>query len=340
MAAKIVYIFANPYSGSGENKRYVAELIGALEKCGVKGEAVWDLHERKAILSDRKLGERCETVVSAGGDGSLGDVVNELAVGENLGDVNVAMLPMGNENLFAREFGFTREAGAMAEAIAKGDCVRVDMGWVMHRTNIGKDEQSKKGDGKYFTLVLSAGFDAEVIHALDLWRRVKSDRGEEKKKRVTRLSYVPIVLKTVWRYGWPRIELLPEEGGVVRGCCAFVFVLKQYAAGLPIAGEVVADDGMVDWVVLEKGGVLQMLRYVWWIWRDVHIGKPGVSYGRSRRLVLRVCEGDSVRREVTAGQKVDERRVAVEIDGDVGGFLPVEVEAERRVLRVLAMGSS
>ena len=95
---------------------------------------------------------RC--VVAAGGDGTVSAVINELSA-----DVALAVLPLGNENLFAKAFGFEDDPGALARAIARGARQPIDLGRA-HTT----------AGSRLFTLMLSAGFDADVVHRFTRWR--------------------------------------------------------------------------------------------------------------------------------------------------------------------------
>ena len=113
-----VLITANPFSGKGKNRERVASLAAALAAHGIDSDSIWDLDERKAKLADPLLHERYRTLVSAGGDGSIAAAVNDLRAGGDPSRLPVAMLPVGNENLFAIEFGHNKGEVALADAIA------------------------------------------------------------------------------------------------------------------------------------------------------------------------------------------------------------------------------
>ena len=323
---RLVYVFANPFSGSGENRKHVDELESALGERGFQTRIVWDLEERKEILGSQQLAEQCRCIVSAGGDGSLGDVVNELACSGSLAKIPIATLPMGNENLFAKEYGFTREGYRLAKAIVRGHVRQIDVGEV---------------NGKLFTLMMSAGFDAAVVHELDNWRK---EGGEAAKKRVNRMTYALPILKVVGRYPYPDMQLtaFDEQGHktTAQGAHVFVFALKQYAMGLPIAGEVLDDDGLLDWVVLNKRGLLRLLQYGVSIWRNKHLQRDDVISGRAKRvLICRLAPQEHANGEQAGQTEADASRepVPVQVDGDVGGQTPIEVCVLEKAMQVLDM---
>jgi len=125
---RTVAITANPYSGARRNRRYVDAMAWALREQQLDPQVIWDPIHRAEQLNDPALFDHCRCVIAAGGDGSLADVINDLARGEHLAGMPLAVLPMGNENLFARQFGFTRRVEATASAIARGRTLPCDLG--------------------------------------------------------------------------------------------------------------------------------------------------------------------------------------------------------------------
>ena len=133
----------------------------------------------------------------------------------------------------------------------------------------------RAGD-RYFLLMISAGFDAEVIRSLH-----KDRRGN-----ITRLSYYLPTLRTILGYGYPEMQLYcrdsqaddaAEVGGAtnhddepMRCRWLFGFNLPLYALGIPVASEAVGTDGLLDLVAFQRGGVLNVARYLWHVLRRSH----------------------------------------------------------------------
>jgi diacylglycerol kinase family enzyme len=301
-SGELVPIVANPYSGRGANQRRVAALAEALEAHGLTPQPIWTPADRWAALTDTTVLSRCRCIVSAGGDGSLTDLVNELAAVEMLDAVPLVTLPMGNENLFARQFGFSRAPKALARTIAEGRVRRIDAGMIQH--------QAQPDSHKWFTLMASAGLDADVVHRMDGWRR----RGD-KLRRVSRLSYVGRVLAALRQYPYPRVTL-EADGRTVTGCHAFVFNIPQYGMNLGIARGAADDDGLLDWVVFEKPGRLALLKYGLAVYFARHWHLSTVHHGQARRITIK---GDN----------------PLQADGDPAGHLPVTITAQPGALRLL-----
>jgi diacylglycerol kinase family enzyme len=286
-------------------------LAGALTKKGFEPRLVWDVAERQTLLADAALTDASRCVVGAGGDGSIQAVVNALGAAGRLDvspvstSIAFATLPMGNENLFAGHFGFTRDVDRLVSAIESGRTKKIDLGRVRHGDG---------GAGTLFTLMAGIGFDAEVVHRMDRWR--VSGGGL---RRVRRVSYMPRVVSSLCGYGYPLLKI-DADGRELTGAHLFVFNLPRYGGGLGIAPPgCSAEDGLLDWVLFEKPGRMALMSAALAVLRGKHIDQSGVSHGRTSRV--------SVRADGFA---------PVQVDGDPAGHVPVDVRiADRQKLEML-----
>jgi YegS/Rv2252/BmrU family lipid kinase len=287
-----VLIAANPFSGKGPTRERVGELAAALLQQGLTPRVLWGRGERTRVLRDEQQHRGCRCVVAAGGDGTVADVINEMPTG-----LPLATLPVGNENLFAQQFGFPRDGEALARAIVGGRTRQVDVG---------------RGGARLFSLMLTVGFDADVVHRVAQWRA-----GATGLKRVGRLSYAKPILSAIRSYPYDPLELV-ADGERVRGTHAMVFNLPQYGFHMPFAPDATADDGLLDWLVFERPGLAAMTRYLVAVLCRRHHSRSHVRHGRARQIRI---EGPMP--------------VPVQTDGDPGGFTPVDVEVMPQALTVL-----
>ncbi|MBI3463719.1 MAG: hypothetical protein HY000_11785 [Planctomycetes bacterium] len=231
-------------------------------------------------------------MVAAGGDGTVADVINEMPA-----SVPLATLPVGNENLFAQEFGFSSGGEWLARVIADGRTRRIDLG---------------RAGGRLFSLMLSVGFDAEVVHRVARWRS-----SGDALKRVNRLSYAKPILGAIRSYSYHAVDLVADAIRV-RGTHALVFNLPRYGFHLPFAPDATADDGLLDWVVFERPGLAALASYMIALMLGRHRTRRDVYHGRARRIRI---EGPAP--------------VPVQMDGDPGGSTPVQIEVMPQALTVL-----
>jgi len=305
--ARGVLICANPFSGSGPNRRRVERLVGELTNKGLEPRLVWDIQERRAVIANPDLASWCRCVVVAGGDGSIGAVVNELGEAGALpgmrgsvseaGSVAFATLPMGNENLFAKHYGFTGDVSCLASAIKVGRTRRVDLGRVSH-------DEDGQAVGRLFTLMAGVGFDAEVVQRMDRWRSAKPGG----LKRVRRASYLPRIVSASWGYRYPGLSI-KVEGRELAGTHLFIFNLPEYGGGFRIAPPGCGgDSGFLDWVLFDRPGLVPLLGYAGSVLRGRHLDRADVQHGQAKSLVIRSSAA-----------------APVQVDGDPAGVLPVTV---------------
>ena len=297
----MIVVAANPYSGAADNRRRVDALARALASLGASVHVVWDSRERAAMLADRAAMTGCRAVVAVGGDGTVADIVNELPSG-----VPLAVLPAGNENLFAAAYGFGRDTPALARALVAGRTRALDLG-----------RASVLGRSRRFALMLTAGLDADVVHRVAAWRAAG-----EGLRRVRRASYVAPIAAALLAYRHPALRVVTGETAATGVYCV-VANAPAYALNAPLAATARADDGALDGVVFERGSVAALAAYSWAVWRGRHLARGDVRTGRATRLTLDAAAP-----------------VPVQVDGDPLGTTPVEVDVVPGALSVIVTGAA
>ncbi|HEU5193681.1 MAG TPA: diacylglycerol kinase family protein, partial [Methylomirabilota bacterium] len=222
----MIVIAANPYRGAVRPRERVQALAGAVAAAGVPVRVVWDAAERAGVLGDARAlaGVRC--VVAAGGDGTVASVINELAA-----DVPLAVMALGNENLFARALGLPADPLTLARAIVAGRTRRLDLG-----------RATTSAGPRRFGLMLSAGFDADVIHRMARWRSVGGVP-----RKVGRRHYVRLVVTSLCAYRYAALEVA-ADGAACRASHCVVSNLPEYALALSLTPAARGDDGVLDWL--------------------------------------------------------------------------------------------
>lgn len=142
-------------------------LLAALEG-ELKLDIVETTHRSHAIeLGRQARQDGLELVITLGGDGTVNEVVNGLLEGgPHDGVPDLAVVPGGGTNVFARALGIPRDpveaTGALLSALREGRRRSVGLGKVDHR---------------WFTFNAGLGWDAETVHAVDR-RRHEMARAE------------------------------------------------------------------------------------------------------------------------------------------------------------------
>jgi diacylglycerol kinase (ATP) len=246
----------NPRAGSADGGRLLASLARLLTARGFTVERETDpilirrqLQWRDASGTMSSTSQAFTCVVCAGGDGTVGMVANWVDAATPL-----AVLPLGTENLLAKQLGFDRDVEKLADRIGSGRTFSIDAG---------------EANGKLFLVVASVGFDAEVVRLLAARRT----------GHIRHSTWVRPVLHALGSYQFPEIRVMTDtHPRPVRTRWAFVFNLPRYALGLKFVAESDCADGLLDVCCFRGGRWYNGLKYLSGVvagwhrsWRDTHV---------------------------------------------------------------------
>jgi diacylglycerol kinase family enzyme len=179
-------------------------------------------------------------IVAAGGDGTVGDVVNRFP------GVPIAILPLGTENLLSRYLGIPCSGRIVAEMIAQRHTRSLDLCALNDRR---------------FVLMASFGFDADVVSRTHSRRR----------GHITRWNYLQPILESAWTYGHPELRVFVDGASQpITGRLAVIVNLPMYALGLQFASSARGDDGLMDLRLFQGGSTFAMLRYLYTVATGAH----------------------------------------------------------------------
>jgi diacylglycerol kinase (ATP) len=313
-----VAVVGNPFSGSGANAEKVARLEGLLRGHGLTCVTIWDRAERLRVLNHPDLARWCVCIVAAGGDGTVSDVFNHTH------SVPLAVLPLGTENLLAKYLGFTDGPEALGLAIFAGRHRSIDLGrWRRSASAGSPGEPGEPGapgvpsePGRFFSLMVSAGVDAHVVHSLAAWRTNTADGSL---RRVRRFTYLRPTAASFWRYTYPPV-ILEADGRRHEGVLAMAFNVPRYALNLPFITHGDDADGKFDWVLFRHGGPSASIGYLTSVIRNAHHERSDVVWGRAANIRL-ISGSDAA--------------VPLQSDGDPIGHAPVELSVLPKAIRVV-----
>ncbi|MEM8835672.1 MAG: diacylglycerol kinase family protein [Planctomycetota bacterium] len=219
-------IVFNPRSGRGRAADAAGVLTSALQRAGHQPERYGlPAHTRDpgAYVFLQEALRRCDLLVVLGGDGTMNSLAG-LAAGA---DVPVYHVPLGTENLFAREFGMSRRPEVLLGALEEPNVERVDLASVNDRA---------------FLLMCSVGPDAGTIHRLDRARTGS----------ISHLSYVMPAIHEALRPSLRPLTIRVDGTPVVERRCGQVVVAnsRQYAVRLDPGKHADMHDGLLDVVFM------------------------------------------------------------------------------------------
>ena len=299
-------IVTNPVAGSRTCAELIHDLVVRLNVVGLAAEVIEDLSRLTGLVELWHSKGRLRAVVAAGGDGTVAEIVNRSAA-----DVPVSVYPLGTANLLARYFHLECDPVALANTLAEGATVRLDAG---------------SANGRIFLSMVGCGFDGEVVDRL---HRMRAGR------HISYWTYARPIIEAIQSYAYHDVRVgyeladgtqVPVDGHTARW--VFVVNLPDYAGGLRLAPDAVGTDGMLDLCTFGQGSLWHGLKYLGF-----------VAIGQHKVLA------DCTTARVRGCGSSRPRRCAYQLDGDPGGFLPLDIEVlpERMTLvapysRLLALG--
>ncbi|MGE5335182.1 MAG: diacylglycerol/lipid kinase family protein [Nitrososphaerota archaeon] len=255
-------IIANPRAGTlrlplGLNQLY--QVAAALTEAGLPVEVCLTEqpgHARK--LAREAVRRGMEMVVAAGGDGTVNEILQELA-GHTTA---LGVLPLGTVNVWARETGIPLSLPDAARVLLYGARRRVDLG---------------RAGSHYFLMMAGIGFDAEVARRVE--QSLLKRAGLKMLDYLTTVGVLGVTQKPV------RVRI--RRDGKAREISALMLIIgntRLYGGALTFTRHAIADDGLLDVVIVGGGSLVYRLGVL----RNAFLRRPRrgpqVRYQRVRSI--------------------------------------------------------
>jgi diacylglycerol kinase (ATP) len=253
-------------------------------------------------------GQGFDTVLVAGGDGTVNEVINGLLTSTHgPKPLPLGLVPLGTQNVLASELGLAAsdDLSALAAMLRAGKTRRLDAG----KLDAGKARE------RYFVLMAGFGFDAVVVR--EVLRPMKDLLGPA--------AYAFATLGALAKYRSTSIALTLDGEKIYSE--AFLVVIANaasYASGwLKLAPFAAPDDGWLDVCVFERPRLGFGMDRVGFASQMVSVlarrqGRdPGVRYYRARTIALSSAPP-----------------ISGQLDGETFGETPVTVRVVPSVLSV------
>jgi diacylglycerol kinase (ATP) len=257
--ARIIY---NPTSGRELFRKHLPEALEKLERAGYETSAHATTCEGDATKAAHLAVERgFDTVIAAGGDGTLNEVVNGLARHDYRPKFGV--IPMGTTNDFARALHIPRDIQGAVDVITAGETIPVDVGRMNNR---------------FFINIAGGGRLTELTY-------------EVPSKLKTMLGQLAYYLKG--------IEMLPSikptnvrieyDGQVFEGeSLLFLIGLTNSVGGFEkLAPDSSVNDGLFTLLILKKTNLAEFIRIAGLALRGEHLNDPHVIYTKAKHINVR-----------------------------------------------------
>lgn len=281
-----ILVLINPKAGLSRRRKAPMEQIESffagspheVEIRASRARGDFDEWAHEAARQDYDL------VVAAGGDGTVHEVLNGLA---NT-DTEMGILPLGTENVLAREVGIPTDLGAACQRLLDGAPHHFDL---------------IRANDRYFGCFAGIGFDAWVAERLD--QKLKAQLGAG--------AYLIGSVRGIMEYrsGRRRVRLEVDDGELeVQAWLLAVANIKTYGGGLRPAPLANFDDGLIDVCVFEDRSYGECLRQMVAVRQGRHLELKSVHYFQTERCRLTM-----------------DPPTPYHLDGEPTGATPLEFEA-------------
>jgi diacylglycerol kinase (ATP) len=260
------------------------------------GVAGWEITiEQTAVaghateLARQAASEGLDAAIACGGDGTVNEVANGLASSTTA----LAVVRGGTANVWAKEIRVPKDPARALRVLADGETRTIDLG---------------RAGERYFLLMAGVGFDAAIVRELS----------GGIKQRLGAASYILAGFRHALHHRPVDAELVADEEAL--SCRLYWLMLgntRSYGGVLNLTQMAKADDGKLELLLLQRGGVLRFAWLALWVLLKRHHHRPGVLHRSVASVDVR-----------TSG-------LPVQIDGEYLGETPLRFEVVPGALRVI-----
>ncbi|MGZ9586525.1 diacylglycerol kinase [Paenibacillus marinisediminis] len=253
--ARLIY---NPTSGREEGKRRLADILQRLDVAGIETTTHATEGEGDATKCAMDAIDRgYDMIIAAGGDGTLNEVIQGMAVKENRPPLGI--IPLGTTNDFARALGIPRDWEAACNIIIQQETRPVDVG---------------RANDKYFINIAGGGSLTELTYEVP--SRLKTMIGPL-------AYYMKGLEKMIFRLRPTELHLkIDGHGEFHEEFMLFLITNTNSVGGFEkLAPGASIDDGLFDVILLKKCNIAEFIRIVTMALRGEHVLDPYVVHVRS-----------------------------------------------------------
>lgn len=307
-------VIINPESAGGATRDAWPKIASALAAHFGPFTPKFTKHPGEGIeLAARAARKGTKLIVACGGDGTISEVANGILSAGS--DTELGILPSGTGGDFRKTIGIPARSSDAARILRDGQTRLIDVGRVTFTRDDGEHES------RYFLGVASFGMSADVV------ARVKEGGPEwlpaKGPKWLTgRVSFGIAMLQAALRMGPTRVVVQldddPARHMTVANLC--IANARYFGGGMKIAPDAKLTDGKFDVISIGDLGAARILANAPRLYLGAHLSMEEVGHALATKIVARPVDGD--------------RRIEIEVDGEIAGQLPATFQILPKALRV------
>jgi YegS/Rv2252/BmrU family lipid kinase len=275
-------IIYNPIAGRGRVIKHWPEVEQALIEAGVEFDVVATAAPLEAVSLAEKAHTKYSAVIAVGGDGTVHEVVNGLLRASSEGEtIPLGVIPLGNGDDFAKVIppetpigGKVFDWRVAVDKIAKGETKLFDVGRL---TSSPSDK-----DPQYFMNGMDIGFGAQA--ALNFTTVPSFLTGMA--------AYLTAIMKTLIDYRIPKVSIQIDDQAPFEQSTTMTVVTngRCFGSGFWVCPNAIVDDGLLNVMVADGIGRVQILNLIPKIMKGTHVNEPILKNFLAKRVVISADE--------------------------------------------------
>ncbi len=237
MASSMVVI-GNPGAGTYSRRR-LDEAVEWLSSTGTSVEVFLTRTKGDAETEAKRIARNnTAAVVVAGGDGTINDVANGLA----MSPVAVGILPMGSVNVLSREIGISKDVGKASRQILDGR---------EHPIALGRISSANGETVRYFLLMADIGYGGRTVAGLN--NRLKCFS--------SRTAFVVSGTRNLLKKPWQKLTFT-VDGAPYEGYHAIIGKVSRYGGNFKVTPHASILKNELHVCIFKSGRRLDLAKYV------------------------------------------------------------------------------
>lgn len=300
------HIIFNPVAGSGKAGKINKDLVNLVKSnFGLDFKLSITKNQGDATIIAAQIAKAgTPLIICVGGDGTINEVVNGLFMdGKPLNpNIEIGVVDCGTGRGFAQSIGLPKNLNEQLNIIFNGSCQAIDLAYCTYVTNEGFKTN------RFFLSECQLGIGSAVVSSVGLKHKFWGGKiafGYAALKEIMKSTTYPIQLSF---NGTPTEENMI---GIVIGNG------HSCGGGMKLTPSAVLNDGLLDLLIIHQMSRSTQIKEFINIYSGAHINSNRFTYKRVEKL------------KVTSNKKV-----MVEMDGELLGYLPIEVKVIPRCLMV------
>ena len=292
MKAILIY---NITAGQIWNQFDPQEAKKYLNSCGWDVElAKTEKMEEGRFIASKAVKENFDAVIAAGGDGTINQIVQEIACTP----VRLAIIPAGTTNVLARELGIPLNAKEAIEIIPKCELINFDLG---------------KVDSYYFFLMAGIGFDARITKEVD----------PVVKRWTGLMAFVGAGIKSFFMHKGVKMKLIMVDKNnkkkVIRRLIYQLIISNTatYASGFILNKNSKFNDGLLEVTCVKDKGVGDVAKTLFSFFMGRHREWVELEHYTIKKIKIKSA-----------------KPVPLQIDGEPIGYTPASIEVVPNALKI------